>query len=307
MQVAIVGLGVLGTSISLALREAGKGIAIVGHDPDQARGGRAKRLGAVDRTAWDVLHACSDADLVLLDLPPAGVRQALDVLADELREGALVIALGEVLGPLLAYARQTLPPTAGFVGGHLVAPSLLGQGDEPAALHLQGGWFFLVPQAGISGDALDRAADFVVAVGAKPLFTTATEHDGLAAVGSQLPMAVAWALLHVAVTEAGWQDRQHALGGAYAAATALIATDRDGVAEMMVANAEPLGFWLERLSRALGELRGRLMEGDVAQVEALLEVTAEGREQWLSKKAEAPELPNAWRDLLLGRLGRRRS
>jgi len=309
MLIALVGLRTVGTSFGLALRRSGGAIELVGHDPDRQRSGRAKRLGAVDRLDGDVVRACERADVVVIDLPPAGVHQALRVLADTLPSDALVVALGDLLGPLLDEARELLPDSSGFVGGHLVAPELGGEAAEPTAACLRGACFFLSPLERTGAEALDRAAGLAAALGVDPRFTTAREHDGLAAVGSQLPLATAWALLRVATTEAGWQDRQRALGGAYARATSLIQGDRDGLAEMMVANAEPLALWLGELAEALDALRDRLAEGDVAGVEALLAASAEARERWLAGKAknQPPEIPPiTWRDMLLGGLGRRR-
>lgn len=308
MQVALVGLRAVATSIGLALHEAGQEITLVGHDPDRERSGRAKRLGAVDRLDRDVVRACEQADVVVIDLPPAGVRQALEILADTLPKGVLVVALGEVLGPLLDEAQTLLTESSGFVAGHLVGPSLFGEMADPTAACFEGACFFLASLEGTAAEALDRAAGLAAALGTDACFITASEHDGLAAVGSQLPLATAWALLRVATTEAGWRDRKHALGGGFAAATAFLQGDRDGMAEMMVANAEPLALWLGELANTLDELRERLVVGDVEGVESLLAASAEARERWLAREPEnrRPEVPPiTWRDLLLGGLGRR--
>jgi prephenate dehydrogenase len=309
MLVALVGLRTAATSIGLALRKAGREIAVVGHDPDRERSARAKRLGAVDRLDGDAVRACEQADVVVIDLPPAGVRQALEVLAGTLPEGALVLALGDVLAPLLEQARVLLADSRGFVSGHLVAPALLEGASEPATANLVNACFLLAPLQGTATEALDRAAGLAEAVGAEVRFTSAAEHDGVAAVGSQLPIAAAWALWRVAMTPAGWRDRKYALGGAYAAATYLLEGDRDGWAETMVANAEPLALWLGELAGALDELRERLLEGDVEGVEALMAASADARERWLAGDSESrqTEIPAiTWRDILLGGLGRRR-
>ncbi len=309
MLVVLVGLRTAATSMGLALRGAGRDITVVGHDPHRERSARAKQLGAVDRLDGDVVRACEQADVVVIDLPPAGVRQALEVLGETMPRGALVMALGDVLSPLLEQARALLADSSGFVGGHLVAPALLEGASEPATATLANARFFLAPTQGTASEALDRAAGLAEVVGAEVCFTSAAEHDGLAAVGSQLPIAAAWALWRVAMTPAGWRDRKLALGGAYAGATYLLEGDRDGWAEMMVANAEPLAVWLGELAGALEELRERLLAGDVEGVEALMAASADARERWLaaesqSRQSEIPAI--TWRDILLGGLGHRR-
>ena len=68
MNLTLVGLGMVGASVGLALKAATSEIPIMGHDPEPRLVQRAKKLGAIDKSHWNLLAACEQADIILLDL-----------------------------------------------------------------------------------------------------------------------------------------------------------------------------------------------------------------------------------------------
>jgi prephenate dehydrogenase len=90
-RIAIVGLGLIGSSIGLALSREQRDFEIVGHDKSNTAASQAKKLGAVDKVEWNLINACEGAGLVILALPLGAIRETMQALAGELATGAVVL------------------------------------------------------------------------------------------------------------------------------------------------------------------------------------------------------------------------
>ena len=116
--ITIIGLGLIGASAGLALRRYQDKVTIVGHDPDPARAGKAKQMGAVDRTEWNLINGVTKADRVLLALPAGAMRETFEIIAKELKPGCVLLDTCSVKAPVLEWAAELLPESVHFVGGH---------------------------------------------------------------------------------------------------------------------------------------------------------------------------------------------
>src|SRR4051794_17823349 len=127
-KVAIIGLGLIGTSIGLGLREwaardrgnAGK-LRIAGFDIDMAQQQQAKKMKAADDFPWDMPSAVKDADLVVIAVPVGAVPSVFETIGDHLKHGSVVTDVCSTKGQVMAWAREMLPTTTSFVGGHPMA------------------------------------------------------------------------------------------------------------------------------------------------------------------------------------------
>lgn len=310
MKITIVGLGVLGTSLGLGLKAATTDIPITGHDPDGDLVARAKKMGAIDGSHWNLIAACRDADLVVLDLPLGEIEPTLTALREDLQEGAVVLDTTPVKAPVMETARRTLGPDVSFIGGHVVAPALTLGAPEPAAELVRGATFVLVVPETARAEAADVAANFCTAVGATPHFMEALEHDGLAAATEQLPLLMALAVANVLQRDEGRRDREEFIGGALAALGALLGGDRVQPAEALLAIPEILVPWLDDALAELGEMRALLASGDAEAFSARYREGIEAARPWLpgheAEGGQGSKRPTAgfWRDMLLGRFGR---
>ena len=115
-KIAIIGLGLIGNSIGLGLAKESRDFEIVGHDKDSAAASQSKKLKAVDRTEWNLISACSNADLVILALPAAAIRDTFQAVAGELKPGAIVLDTASIKAPVQAWASELLPDTVLFIG-----------------------------------------------------------------------------------------------------------------------------------------------------------------------------------------------
>lgn len=311
MEITVVGLTPLGTALALALQAAHEDIAVIGHDPDPERATRAKQLGAIDRSEWNLPAACAQSGIILLDIPLEELRRTLQAIGDSVAPDVVIIDLAPVKRPVLAFAKEVLPHPERFVGGHLLpAPRALG-GDEPSAEQIRAATFYLVASPETSAQALDIASDLAVAVGAVPRYIDAVEHDGLMAATGQLPVVASAGIVGTLATAAGDQERGDAAGPAVAALRLVLGEGID--AATLVGNADNLLYWIDRYVVELQRLRRLVAEEERSGLAEALSAASETLARWTAsddetqEPAEARHRGGALRDLLLGGLGRSRT
>lgn len=301
MKIALVGLDLVGTSLGLALKATSDAFEIVGHDPDEARIKRARKLKAVDRTHWNLLSACEGAELVLLDLPYGELDKIFAALGQGLEGSPVVIDTTAVKRPVMQLAEQHLQAFS-FVGGHVIAPAITAQANPSVDL-FAGGVFYLVAAPGLSSAALDMAANLAVALGARPQFIDAREHDGLVAAMLHLPLLANLAILRALGAETGVRDRSQLAAAQPGLLGELPSTES---VEELLANADDIVRWLGTCGRELQVLRQALVAGDSEGLREMVERSRDQWQSWLSgpEAEEHIERPRVWRSLFLGNLGR---
>jgi prephenate dehydrogenase len=290
-QITIIGLGVTGTSLGLALKKAARDLRVVGHDREPATAAAARQAGAVDRTDWNLPSACRGAGIVILALPLAAIRDTLSVIGPDLPKGCLVTDTAPLKKPVLAWAREMLPPHLGFVGGDPVGAR--NRATTPVAGLFEGTTYCLCPDLSTPPEGIDRAADLAVAVGATPRFLDADEHDGLVALLDQLPFILALATLRSAGGEAVWRELVQLGGGRFEQLMAALGDNPATTLEASAANAANLDRWLDHTQQALDDARALLGATPEAR-QQVLERLAELRSDWARRGEEAavprPEL-----------------
>ena len=109
VQITIVGLGQIGTSIGLALADHQEIVYRVGHDREISIAKYAQKMGALDKTKINLPSAVEDADLVILSLPMDQIHEMLSVIAPELKPGAVVMDTGPLKEVVAGWALEILP------------------------------------------------------------------------------------------------------------------------------------------------------------------------------------------------------
>src|SRR5215211_8876438 len=109
VQITIVGLGQIGSSIGLALKAHEVNVHRVGHDKDPQAAKEALRLGAVDDVKYNLPASIREARIVILAVPLAEVRETLRVIAADLQEGTLVLDTAPAKATIAAWVKEILP------------------------------------------------------------------------------------------------------------------------------------------------------------------------------------------------------
>jgi prephenate dehydrogenase len=262
LQITIIGLGLIGASAGLALRRYQDKVQVVGHDRNPSTAAKAKSMGAVDRTDWNLINAVSNADRVLLALPISEIRDSLAAIAQDLKPGCILVDTAEVKSPVLAWAAELLPVNVYLIGGH---PILVAETQETASARadlFDNKLFCLTPDSRTASAAVHLAADLAEALGAKPFFLDPVEHDGMIAAVEQLPLLLAGTLLEITGGSGVWQDMRKLAGSQFYSSTLILADDAQSAAEACLANCQNAVRWLDEMINELGRWREHLVAGD---------------------------------------------
>lgn len=317
LQVAIVGLGLVGTSAGLALHKFQERVTVIGHDRRPELASAASRLGAVDRTEWNLINTVMNADRIILALPLEEIRDTMDAIKENLQPACVIIDTADVKMPVMQWAAELLPAGVHFVGGHPIVLSdrLDVNGARPDLFENK--LFCLTADSRTDGSAVRLAADVVEALGGKPFFLDAQEHDGLVAAVEHLPGLLAAALVSMTSRSAGWKDMRKLAGNQYYASTLMLAESGKEALASPLANRENVLHWLDAAITELSAYREKLLTGETADLAADIDRGLDAGRRWLAASlsgnwdAERPgpemaTIGSTFRDMFFGGLGKPR-
>ncbi|MBI5034630.1 MAG: prephenate dehydrogenase/arogenate dehydrogenase family protein [Chloroflexi bacterium] len=291
-RVTIVGLGLIGGSIGLALKNSKADLEIIGHDKDPGVSGRAIKRGAVDKTNWNLPGACDGAGFIILALPLDAIKDTLAALKPILLPGVIVTDTATTKAPVLEWAKD-LPDGVHFVGGHPVLKAdrtITGHGIDAAdATLFEGATYCLAPSVNAASQVIDVVSNFVTMLGAKPYFIDANEHDGLTASVQQLPALLGTALASLTMLSSGWRELGKVAGADLRAATEFVPSDGKTAREQFLAHRTDLIRLIDTATEKLNDLRGLVEREDAAALETLIDSINTKREEWLSGNLEKSE------------------
>lgn len=258
----IVGVGLLGGSLALAVKQRGVAGRVLGHDRLPGILYRAVERGLLDDFRPSLADLAREADLIVFCTPVDAIAGQVLEAAPHCRPGAVLTDVGSTKAGIMA----ALPAGVPFVGGHPLAGS-----EKCGPEHARGDLFdgrlvLLTPNAGTSPEAVERVSAFWRALGARVERIDAAEHDRALALTSHLPHLLASALAGVLpeawarVTASGFRDTTRLASGSVELWKAIFLHNRG-----------PLREALAVLRERLGEYDAALAAGDAAALERLLD------------------------------------
>jgi prephenate dehydrogenase len=257
-SIAIAGLGLIGGSIALAVRERWPASRVIAVDRAPVLA-HAAGSGALDGGCESVA-ALPGADLIVLAAPVRQNIQLLQEIGRSLRGPLVVTDVGGTKREIVAAARE-LPRSMTFVGGHpLGGAERGGFAFARPDLFVNRPWIF-TPDEGGGAEPLDRLSRFVAGLGAKPTTMDAAEHDRLMAFLSHLPQLAASALMNAVGEAVGGEGLP--LGGQGLVDTTRLASSPANVwRDICATNAEGIGAALDLFIARLTEMRANLKRSD---------------------------------------------
>jgi cyclohexadieny/prephenate dehydrogenase len=267
--VAIIGLGLIGSSIARAVKERLPMVAVTGHDRCTEAQATARALGLCDRIADDAADAVRDADLVILAVPVGAMADVARAIAPALTAQAIISDVGSSKAGVAAALEAALP-------GHIVIPAHPVAGTEnsgPAAGFaslFDGRWCIVTPPTDAPADAVAALTDFWKALGAKVDIMGAAHHDLVLAMTSHLPHLIAYTIVGTAseleeVTES--EVIKYSAGG-FRDFTRIAASDPVMWRDVFLANKDAVLATLQRFNEDLTVLQQAIRRGDGEKLEA---------------------------------------
>jgi len=281
-RVAVIGVGLIGGSFSLALKEKKLCGHVVGVGRSAANLKTALERGVIDSVAAEVATAVAGADLVMLATPVAQFSGAMQAIEKALKPGAIATDGGSTKRDVVAAARAALGAKLGqFVPAHPIAGAEHSGAAAAAAELFRGRRLVLTPlQENANGD-VDTIAETWTAIGARVSRMTPEEHDQVFAAVSHLPHLLAYALVSdVSQRPNAAQLFGYAAGG-FRDFTRIASSHPEMWRDICVANRDRLLHELHSYEEKLKEIGQMLEAGDAAALEELFADARAARERWL--------------------------
>ena len=261
-RVAIIGLGLIGGSLGLALRQARAVRQVVGFDLYKGVGDRARKLGAIDQPCASLAEAARGSELIILATPVGAMRPLLQQLATSASPGAVVTDVASTKAQVISWAEEYLPATVSFVGGHPIA------GKETSGIEAADATLFkqciycLTPTKRTSPVALERVTALIDTLGARLRFLEPPEHDGMVAGVSHLPFIASIALMQTTALNPAWDDASLLAGTGFRDMSRLAAGSPEMYRDICLTNSETITRWLADYIAILSTLRERIAAHD---------------------------------------------
>ncbi|MCI5075170.1 prephenate/arogenate dehydrogenase family protein [Oricola sp.] len=263
-RVALIGIGLIGSSLAHATRRGNLAGEIVVSTRSADTLKRAEELGLGDRYEADAAKAVEGADLVILSIPVGAYGKVAEAIGPYLAKGAILSDVGSTKGTVVRDVEPHVPASVHFIPGHPIAGTEHSGPDAGFASLFEGRWAILTPPADADPAAVDKLTRFWTACGSKVDTMDPDHHDRVLAIVSHLPHIIAYNIV-------GTADDLEAVSKSevikYSASgfrdfTRLAASDPTMWRDVCLSNRDAILEMLGRFSEDLASLQRAIRWGD---------------------------------------------
>jgi cyclohexadieny/prephenate dehydrogenase len=263
-KIAIIGLGLIGSSIAHAARRGGLAREISGHDASPDVLDRAGKIGFCDTLHADVGDCVEDAQLVVLCSPVGAYKAIAEKIAAHLAKGAILSDVGSVKGAVIRDVGPFVPQDVHFIPAHPIAGTEYSGPDAGFASLFDGRWTILTPMPGSDKQAVEKLKAFWQGLGSQVDVMDSSHHDLVLAITSHLPHLIAYNIVGTAhdlekVTE-GEVIKYSASG--FRDFTRIAASDPTMWRDVFLNNRDAVLEVLGRFNEDLAQLQRAVRNGD---------------------------------------------
>ncbi|HVV65151.1 MAG TPA: prephenate/arogenate dehydrogenase family protein [Rhizomicrobium sp.] len=263
-RVALIGVGLIGSSLAHAMRRGNVAAHIAGHAHTQEILARAQALGFADSLETDVAACVAGADLVILAAPVGAFPELARDMAPALKKGAIVSDVGSVKSAVIRDVAPLIPEGIHFVPAHPIAGTEQSGPEAGFAELFDGRWCILTPPQGADAGAVARMREFWMRLGSQVEIMDAHHHDLVLAITSHVPHLIAYNIVGTAddlstVTKS--EVIKYSAGG-FRDFTRIAASDPVMWRDVFLNNKEAVLEVLGRFSEDLSALQRAIRWGD---------------------------------------------
>jgi cyclohexadieny/prephenate dehydrogenase len=277
-RVALIGLGLIGSSMSLGMQREGLAATIVGTARSAATREKALELGLVSEAFETAAEAVAGADLVVLCVPVGACGSVAEEIAGHLADGAIVTDVGSVKAAVIDAVAPHMPAHAHFVAAHPIAGTEKSGPEAGFAELFHNRWSIITPSADADPQAVAKVRALWEGLGSNVAEMDAEHHDRVLAITSHLPHLIAFSMVNTAshlgkVTDS---DVIKYSAGGFRDFTRIAASDpimwRDVFLNNKPATLDMIGRFIEDLTELQKAIRygdGAFLEGKFAEARAI--------------------------------------
>jgi prephenate dehydrogenase len=321
IRITIIGMGLIGTSLAMAIRSADEKEAplgptvVTGYDKNRRATGDARGRLAIDREARSLEDALHEAQLVVVAVPVQAIREVLSQIAPLLPNGAVVTDVASTKAQVMEWARELLPTTVDFIGGHPMAgkeQSGAGAGDAEI---FRDAIYCVTPSSRARQSAIDLVQAMIKQIHAKIYFIDADEHDAYVAGVSHLPFLLSTTLVELVSRSPGWKEMAPLAATGFRDISRLASGDAEMHRDICLTNRAAISRWLDNAARMLLDIRDQIEAHQSDELGAMFQHAHDVRDEWLSSRpnlrpgeVDFEDISNVGvtRPSLFGRIGGRR-
>lgn len=259
-RAALLGTGLIGGSIGLALRKKGLVEQIVAYDRNRNSSDRALSIGAVDQVADSLEGTIRGADLIILAVPVLTTIDLLPEILSFAKSGSIITDVGSTKGSLMAAVEELIPSSLFFIGGHPMAGSEESgiEGADPALL--ENAIYVLTPGPNTPQGIVEKLSSTLRVIGAQPIILDPLLHDRAVALVSHLPHITAAALVQSVAGVGDTELIRTLAAGGFRDSTRIALGDPDVWREICISNRWALLAALKQYKKSLDNLESYLSE-----------------------------------------------
>ncbi len=271
-KIAIVGVGLIGGSIGLAVKKRNLSNKIIGIGRNKISLKKALKIDAIDEITLDKSKV-KDADLVILATPVGRIVPLIKELLPHLKEGTTITDVGSTKRKIMGGVEKFLPQNVNFIGGHPLAGSEKSGVEFADADLFEKSICFLVPGNNTNTEkSLKNLKSFWRALGTRPVVISAEEHDFIVAGISHLPHIVAIALVN-SIRNVNWRGEniKRFAGQGWKDTTRISQGSSLVWVDIISSNRDKLLIFMEKFENEWNKIKGSLQEKDFEKLKNTLE------------------------------------
>ncbi len=263
-RIALIGVGLIGSSISHAARRGGLAKSIVGSARTPATVETALKLGLIDEGYATAAEAAANADLVILCVPVGLCGPIAKEIAPVLKPGAILTDVGSVKAAIVRDVAPHVPEGVHFVAGHPIAGTEQSGPESGFAELFDGRWCVLTPETSTDPKAVEKLKAFWEALGSKVEIMSPEHHDLVLAITSHLPHLIAYNIVNTAAHLERVTDSEviKFSAGGFRDFTRIAASDPTMWRDVFLNNKDAVLEMLGRFTEDLTELQRAIRFGD---------------------------------------------
>jgi cyclohexadieny/prephenate dehydrogenase len=287
-KVAIIGIGLIGSSIAKAIKKTQISNNISGYAKTHKTRQKVRELGYIDCVENDLVSAIKDADLIILCVPVGSNREILQEISSSLKKGSILTDVGSVKAEVIHQISDLIPHGVSFIPGHPIAGTEFSGPESGFAELLEDKWCILTPYGDFDKNSLNKVKSFWERIGMLVDIMEAEQHDLILAITSHIPHLIAYNIVGTAtdlekVTKK--QVTQYAAGG-FRDFTRIASSDPIMWRDVFLNNKEAVLEMLGRFMEDLTDLQKAIRWKDGKKLEELFTKTRKIRQGIIKEEKE---------------------
>lgn len=281
-HIAIIGLGLIGSSLGLALKQdASENTKLIGYTRTARTANTAMNIGAVDCVVNTLASAVTQASMVIIATPVLATEAILQEMGELVLPGTIVTDTASTKVKVMHWAEIHLPKTVDFIGGHPMAGKEQSGPEVAEATLFQQCTYCLCPSQWTSSNATDYMTELVRTIGANPMLIDVDEHDDFVAAISHLPLVISTSLISVTTSNTSWDRISKLAAGGYRDVSRLASQNPEMNRDICLSNEQNIVSWIDQFVTELHRFRELIVTKNYQELEQSFTHSNQARAGWL--------------------------